>query len=101
MALFTFGTATSSEHAVAVSSKSFHVGASRIWYQWLYLFATPFYWLIAPLFRRMRAVTTADYFNFRYDNSVGVLYAVVAVVQLTLGIGIMLKGAAAIMTASK
>lgn len=99
MALFTFAMATSSDHAVVVSAKSFRVGASGVWYQWLYLFATPFYWLIAPLFRRMRAVTTADYFNFRYGKPVGRLYAIVAFVQLMLGIGILLKSAAAIMTA--
>jgi hypothetical protein len=55
--MHTFGTGTSSEMPVAVVSNSFKGGFSGIWTQWLYLFITPFYWLFAPWYRRMRCVT--------------------------------------------
>lgn len=93
MIFFSFGAGTSGNDAVGVSSKTYTNGLSGIWYQWLWLFATPFYWLIAPQFRRMRAITTGDFFEYRYDQSVASLYTVVGVAQLTLNIGILLLGA--------
>ena len=99
MIFFTFGAGTSSDHAIGVAAKAYQVGAPGIWYQWLWLFSTPFYWLIAPLFRRMRAVTTADYFVTRYSRSVGVLYTLVALLQLVVSIGVILKGSGAVITA--
>jgi len=99
MAFFMFGAGTHSDQAVSVSAKTYRVGASGIWYQWLWLFCTPFFWLIAPFFRRMRAVTTGDYFDARYGPNVGVLFAVVAMFQLMVNIGVMLKGSSAMITA--
>ncbi|MFB3134041.1 MAG: sodium:solute symporter, partial [Rhodothermales bacterium] len=99
MMFFSFGAGTHADQAVGVAAKSFTSGASGIWYQWLWLPVTPFYWLIAPLFRRMRAVTTADYFDARYDGGVGALYAVVGMLQLMVSIGVMLKGAGAMVDA--
>ena len=63
MIFFAFGAGTSGNDAVGVSSKTFTNGLSGIWYQWLWLFCTPFYWLIAPVMRRMRCLTTGDYFE--------------------------------------
>ena len=60
MIMHSFGTGTASDQAVIVASASFRSGLSGIWYQWLWLFSTPFYWLIAPIMRRFRAITTAD-----------------------------------------
>ena len=94
--LFTFGTGTNTDQAVTVASKTYTSGASGIWYQWLWLFATPFYWLLAPLFRRMRAVTTADYLYKRYDQSVAILFAIVGIVQLSGNIGVVLKATRAL-----
>jgi len=99
MIFFAFGSGTSTDEAVGVSAKAYRVGAAGIWYQWLWLFVTPFYWLIAPLFRRMRAVTTADYFVYRYNRSVGVLYAILAMLQLMVGIGVMLKSSSTMLIA--
>ena len=99
MIFFMFGAGTHSDQAVSVASKTYRVGASGIWYQWLWLFATPFFWLIAPIFRRMRAVTTGDYYEARYGPSVSVLYAVAGILQLMVGIGVMLKGTGAMVTA--
>jgi SSS family transporter len=95
MIFFAFGTGTSGNDAVGVSSKTFTNGVSGIWYQFLWLFATPFYWLIAPVFRRMRAITTGDFFEYRYDTSVAGLYTLIGVLQLTVNIGVLLKGAGA------
>lgn len=95
MIFFAFGAGTSGNDAVGVSAKTYTNGISGIWYQWLWLFATPFYWLIAPIFRRMRALTTGDYFEHRYDQSVATLYTVVGVSLLTVNIGILLLGAGA------
>lgn len=99
MVLFAFGTGTHSDQAVGVAAKTYTVGASGIWYQWLWLFVTPFYWIIPPLFRRMRAITTSDYFEARYDRSVGVLFAVVGILIMMVNIGVILKGASATVTA--
>ena len=99
MLFFSFGSGTHSDQAVSVAAKTYWSGASGIWYQWLWLFCTPLYWLIAPMFRRMRAVTTADYFEARFDQTVAVLYAVVGIVSLTVNIGVMLKGSSAMIEA--
>jgi SSS family transporter len=92
MAFFMFGSGTHSEQAVGVAAKTYQVGASGIWYQWLWLFVTPFFWLIAPFFRRMRALTTGDYFEVRYGRSVSGLYAVMGILPLLVAIGVMLRG---------
>jgi len=99
MAFFMFGAGTHSDQAVGVSAKTYESGASGIWYQWQWLFPTPFFWLIAPIFRRMRAVTTADYFEARYGHSVSVLYAVMSMLPLLVAIGLILKGSGAIVSA--
>jgi Na+/proline symporter len=95
-----FGTGTHSDQAVGVASKTFSSGLSGIWYQWLWLFCTPFYWLIAPLMRRLRALTVSDVFVARYGKSVGMLFAVVGAFSLMFNIGIMLKGSGAVISAS-
>ena len=96
MTFFSFGTGTNTDQAIGVASKTYTVGASGIWYQWLWLFSTPFYWLLAPLFRRMRAVTTSDYLLIRYGRSVAVLFAIVGMFQLSVNIGVVLKATAAL-----
>lgn len=100
MIMHTFGTGTHSDQAVAVASKTYTNGLSGIWYQWLWLFATPFYWLIAPLMRRFRATTTADVFELRYSRGVAMLFAAVGTFQLTFNIGLMLKGSGAVIAAA-
>jgi len=95
-----FGTGTHSDQAVSVASKSFTNGLSGIWYQWLWLFATPFYWLIAPVMRRFRAITTADVFEARFSPKVAKLFAIVGMLNLSINIGVMLKGSSAVVDAS-
>ncbi len=96
----TFGTGTHSDQAVSVASKTFTSGLAGIWYQWLWLFCTPFYWLIAPLMRRFRAITVSDVFVARYGKSVGILFAAVGTFNLMFNIGVMLKGSGAVISAS-
>jgi len=100
MVMHGFGTGTHSDQAVSVASKSFTNGLSGIWYQWLWLFATPFYWLIAPIMRRFRALTTADVFTARFGPSVGMLFALVGMLSLMVNIGVMLKGSGEVVSAS-
>jgi SSS family transporter len=99
MAFFMFGSGTHSDQAVSVAAKTYQAGASGIWYQWLWLFVTPFFWLIAPFFRRMRAVTTGDYFEVRYGRSVSGLYAAMGILPLLVAIGVMLKGSGVLVKA--
>ena len=91
-----FGTGTASDQAVTVASATFRSGLSGIWWQWVWLPATPFYWLIAPIMRRLRATTTADAYALRYDRGVAGLFAVVGILGLSVKIGLMLKGAGAL-----
>ncbi len=99
MIFYGFGSGTHSDQAVSVASKSYVVGFSGIWYQWLWLFVTPFYWLIAPMMRRFRALTTADVFELRFHRSVAMLFALVGLLQYTVNIGVMLKGSAHVIEA--
>ena len=99
MAFFMFGSGTHSDQAATVASKTYTSGASGIWYQWLWLLVTPFFWVIAPFFRRMRAVTTGDYFEVRYGRSVGGLFAAMGILQLLVAIGVMLKASGAMVDA--
>lgn len=79
MMFFAFGAGTSSEHAISVAAGSFRNGLAGIWYQFLWLWATPFYWIIAPVLRRMRALTTSDFFEARYDTSTSLLYSILGI----------------------
>jgi Na+/proline symporter len=100
MVMFGFGAGTHSDQAVGVASKSFTSGLSGIWYQWLWLPCTPFYWLIAPVMRRFRAITTGDVFEARYNRSVAMLYAVIGMMNLSVNIGLMLRGSSEVISAS-
>jgi len=100
MVMFGFGAGTHSDQAVIVASKSFTSGLSGIWYQWLWLPCTPFYWLIAPVMRRFRAITTGDVFEARYDRSVAVLFALIGMLNLSVNIGLMLRASSEVISAS-
>ncbi|TWT91075.1 Sodium/glucose cotransporter [Pseudobythopirellula maris] len=99
MVTFAFGTGTSSDQAVTVASSTLTNGLSAIWWQWVWLPATPFYWLIAPILRRLRAVTTADVYELRFDRSVAVLFALIGVSNMAVKIGLLLVGAGAMVDA--
>jgi Na+/proline symporter len=75
MIFFSFGAGTHADSAVGVVSQCYKVGFAGIWYQWSRLFTLPIYWLMAPVFRRMRVLTTADYFERRFGPAFMLLYA--------------------------
>jgi Na+/proline symporter len=89
-----FGTGTHAEMPVSLAGAVYSMGVSAIWYQWKNMFATPFYWLIAPLFRRIRRTTVAEMTEDRYGPWMGSVYTVFALCFLTIATGSMLKGAA-------
>ena len=76
MMFFAFGAGTSSEQAISVVAGTWRAGLAGIWWQFLWLWSTPFYWLVAPIMRRMRALTTSDFFEARYNSSTATLYSV-------------------------
>lgn len=93
MMFFAFGAGTSSEQAVSVAAGSFRFGLAGIWYQFLWLWSTPFYWIVAPVLRRMRALTTSDFFEARYDSSTALLYSLLGILMSVVFIAGGLYGA--------
>lgn len=82
MIFFSFASATSSEEAVSVTAGTWRAGLAGIWWAFLWLWATPFYWIIAPILRRMRALTTGDFFALRYNRSTATLYSIYGILIL-------------------
>ena len=81
MMFFAFGAGTSSEQAISVVAGTWRAGLAGIWWQFLWLWATPFYWIVAPVMRRMRALTTADFFEARYNTGTATLYTVYGIIM--------------------
>jgi Na+/proline symporter len=88
-----FGVGTHAEMPVSLAGKVYQSGYSGIWYQWKNLFITPFYWLLAPLFRRFQRTTTGEVYEDRYGAWMGVVYTVFALSYFVFNMGAMLKGA--------
>jgi len=88
-----FGVGTHAEMPVALAGAVYTVGASGIWYQWKNLFITPFYWIMAPVFRRIRRTTMAEFTEDRYGSWMGAIYIVFALCFFIINMGSMLKGA--------
>ncbi len=100
MIMYQFGSGTSADSAVSASSKIYTNGISGIWYLWMYLPVTPFFWLIAPILRRMRALTIGDFFESRFDKSISSLYALIGVILQMVNIGVILKGTGSLLKAT-
>ncbi|WP_197440642.1 sodium:solute symporter family protein [Polystyrenella longa] len=81
MMFFAFGSGTSSEQAISVVAGTWRAGLAGIWWQFLWLWATPFYWLVAPVMRRMRALTTADFFEHRFNTPTATLYTIYGIIM--------------------
>lgn len=78
-----FGQGTSADNAVGVTTATFTNGASGMWASLLYLFATPVYWLVTPWMRRLRLLTTGDFFQERYGSRwMAAVYAVIGSVSM-------------------
>jgi len=95
-----FGTGTHAEMPVSLSGAVYSFGLSGIWFQWKNLFVTPFFWMMAPLFRRFRRTTMSEVFDDRYGPWMGATYTVFALVFFTINLASMLKGAAKVIDQS-
>ena len=84
---------THAEMPVSLAGAVYSLGASAIWYQWKNLFITPLYWIMAPVFRRIRRTTMAEFTEDRYGSAMGAVYIVFAVCFFIINIGSLLKGA--------
>jgi Na+/proline symporter len=97
MAFQSFGIGTHSEQVVAVVGQCYALGLAGIWWQFMWLFATPIYWLSHPLLRRMRMVTSADYWAERFSPGLGTLAAVLGVFQVVFTMATLLKAMCAVL----
>ena len=88
-----FSVGTHAEMPVALAGAVYGAGASAIWYQWKNLFITPLYWIMAPVFRRIRRTTMAEFTEDRYGPAMGAVYIVFAVCFFIIETGGLLKGA--------
>lgn len=92
MVMHALGTGTHADDPVGVTGAAYQRGLSGIWYTFVYLFVTPFYWLMAGLFRRSRFITTADFFKARFGKNMALLYAIMGVLTFAVNIGTLLVG---------
>lgn len=76
MLFFAFGSGTSTDQPGSVVAAAWRSGLAGLWWQFLWLPVTPVYWIVAPLLRRVRAITTADFFVVRFGPLTAVLYSV-------------------------
>ena len=95
-----FGVGTHAEMPVSLAGKVYQSGYAGIWYQWKNLFITPFYWILAPLFRRFKRTTTGEVYEDRYGEFMGAIYTVFALSYFTFNMGAMLKGAGKLVSAA-
>ncbi len=63
-----FGAGTSANEPIQVGRTTWTSGLSGIWSVLMWLFVTPFYWNLAVWFRRMRYMTTGEFFVERYQS---------------------------------
>jgi Na+/proline symporter len=92
-----FGVGTHADMPVSLTGAVYSNGLSAIWYQWKNLFAMPFYWIMVPVFRRVRRTTTAEMMADRYGNGMAALYIVFSFAFFIINIASILKGAAKIL----
>ncbi|MCX8036062.1 MAG: sodium:solute symporter family protein [Candidatus Sumerlaeia bacterium] len=88
-----FGTGTHAENPVAQAGASFDKGFATIWYQWKNMLITPFYWLMAPWYRRAERTTIGEIVEDRYGRFMAFVYTVFALAYFVFNQGAMLKGA--------
>lgn len=93
-----FSTGTHAEMPVAQTGVTFSLGFATIWYQWKNMLITPFYWLIAPFYRRSNRTTVGDIIEDRYGRRMGLVYSIFAMFFFVFIMGAMLQGAAKVIT---
>jgi Na+/proline symporter len=95
-----FGVGTHAEQPVSLAGAAFKSGYAAIWYQWKNLFITPFYWILAPIFRRCRCTTIGEFYENRYGNWMGGVYSIFALCYFIFNLGAMMKGAGKLVSAA-
>ncbi|MDZ7638556.1 MAG: sodium:solute symporter family protein [Bryobacterales bacterium] len=95
-----FGVGTHAEMPVSLTGAAFRSGYAAIWYQWKNLFITPFYWILAPIFRRCRCTTIGEFYENRYGHWMGGVYSVFALSYFIFNLGAMMKGAGKLVSAA-
>jgi len=93
-----FGTGTNAENPVAQTGASYHLGFATIWYQWKNMLITPYYWLIAPWYRRSGCTTIGEIIEQRYGRPMAAVYAVFGIAFFVFNQGAMLLGAGKIIS---
>ena len=88
-----FSVGTHAEMPVSLAGAVYSLGASAIWFQWKNLFITPLYWIMAPVFRRIRRTTMVEFTEDRYGSGMGAVYLVFALCFFIINTGSLLKGA--------
>lgn len=77
--MFSFGSGTHADVAVGVAAQCYKIRSlAGFWYQGVMIFTLPLYWLLAPVFRRARVMTTADFFERRFGVGFMLVYAAFA-----------------------
>ena len=72
-----FSTGTHAEGPVLQAGATYAAGFAAIWYQWKNMLITPFYWLVAPWYRRSQRTTVAEIIEDRYGRTLGLVYTAV------------------------
>jgi Na+/proline symporter len=93
-----FGVGTHAEMPVAQTGATFSNGFATIWYQWKNMLITPFYWLIAPFYRRSERTTVGEIIEDRYGTAMGLVYSIFAITFFVFSMGVMLQGAAKVIS---
>jgi len=93
-----FGVGTHAEMPVAQTGATFSNGFATIWYQWKNMLITPFYWLIAPFYRRSERTTVGEIVEDRYGSAMGMIYSIFAIAFFVFNMGVMLQGAAKVIS---
>ncbi|MCK4965893.1 sodium:solute symporter family protein, partial [bacterium] len=76
-----FGAGTSADSPIGTVRNIVIMGLSGIWTVLNWLFCTPFYWFMGKWYRRMRIITTGDFYDERYDSKgLAGTYAIFALV---------------------
>ncbi len=88
-----FGTGTHAENPVGQAGATFGSGFATIWYQWKNMLITPFYWLMAPWYRRSERTTMGEIIGDRYGPAMALAYTLYAFTCFVFNQGVMLKGA--------
>ena len=63
-----FGAGTGSQGPINVGRTTWTSGLSGVWSALMWLFVTPFYWILGVWYRRMRHLTLGDWFVERYES---------------------------------